>query len=234
MRLTLGELAPSRYYQRRLELDGPVTHQLLLQARRSGEVELVVVLTCLPGDEHLLEEVMETGQEINPLSVGPSGDALERISKGWSVWPGDMRAPVPTRMVTFYATLPAGVRDVKLELPTMRRSHVIDLENLARLSVEDVRGDLSMSYAVINDAIFCRVAFYVDGGTWPPPLRINTLGEIGGAQIEGLDESVEARLASWESVEKLLSYPIEVSPTDDDSVGPNVEGRWQTTLPEGD
>ncbi|MFD5600324.1 hypothetical protein ACFWHR_09720 [Leucobacter sp. NPDC058333] len=233
MRLTLGDLAPTRYYQQRLEIEVPVAHEILLQTRRSGEVEFVVVLTCHPGDEHLLAEVMETGQEMNPLSVGPSGDALERISKGWSAWPGDMRAPVPTRMVIFYATIPAGVRDVKLQLPTMRRSHTVDVENVARLSVEDVRDDLGMSYAVINDAIFCRVALYVDGAPWPPPLSIDTLGEIGGAQIEGLDDLVEARLASWEPIETLLSYPVEVSLAEDDSVGPNADGRWQTMLPEG-
>lgn len=233
MRLTLGDLAPTRYYQQRLEIDGPVAHEILLQTRRSGEVEFVVVLTCHPGDEHLLTEVTETGQEMNPLSVGPSGDALERISKGWSVWPGDVRAPVPTRMVIFYATLPAGVRDVKLQLPTTRRSHTVDVGNLAPLSVEDVRRDLSMSYAVIGDAIFCRVAFQVDGATCPPPLRIDTLGEIGGAQLEGLDNLVEARLASWEPIETLLTYPVEVSLADDDSVGTNADRRWQTMLPEG-
>lgn len=209
MRLAFSQLSPLRYEQRALGTFSGIQHDLLLQRRSSGEIEMAIILTVKAGAEDLLEAAHEAGAGTSPISASSKGVMLDRVSKGWSAWPGDARLEPPVRVVVFTATLDGEADEATVHLPTMGEQQVVDLAGADRLPVEEVSDDLSLTYGVVDGVIFARIVYYTDGVSWPPPFHVDTLGELTGAQFDSAEGRVEAALASWSSPEEFLSFALE-------------------------
>ena len=208
MRLNFGQLESTSYCQRSLGGDA-IKHESMIQIRRSGEIELVIAITCEPGSEQLLQDALEFGPGSAPISARKVGKPVDRISKGWSAWPGDARADVPTRMVILWASIPAGVDEITLQLPSLGEPQIIDLSGVEDLPVETVVDNFSLAKGTIGDATFTRISYYTDGDTWPPPFFVDTPGEFGGAKLESFDGYIDAQLVTWKPMNSFLSVAIE-------------------------
>lgn len=189
-----------------------IYHDLLLLTLCTGEVELVLAMTCAETEDPVLKEIADNGRGTVFLSAGPSGDSFERVTTGWGVAPGDARAPRPVRMVTFTAVLPGDLADVTLHAPTLHEPLIVDLAGVKSESVEVVEDNWSFAYTVIRDAIYARIRHFTQTQNWPNHFRVDAQGEFGGAHYDFEDGHVTGRLVSWVPLTTFLSYTIEDAP----------------------
>lgn len=234
MRLTLGDLPAVEYHWYEIPVSGLIHCHVLTQTRISTELEIMVVFTCDAGGEHILEGIYERApgtihsitknpsqsremdalaaiEWMTPLSLGPTGDPLERIVQGWSRWPGDARAAVQTQTVMFRAFLPASVRTAHLALSHLVTPHLLEVEHLRGLSSEEVRFGSSFGYAQVGELMIGRVSRYPSSSDPQSALRLSTQPEDWGVQHESFNDRIDARFVTRSDIQAVRQYPVELS-----------------------